>query len=322
MSATVENLTADLRTALGTPGALIGRADRPEEPRFSLFHAANSICSQKVRVVLAQNQIAYTSHALNIFTGQTYLPSYIRLRLVGCERIGLPLVTTHTGSTSTSSGGCDPAVVPTLVDRQTDQVIVDSKLICLYLDGLVPDSRRLRPTLLEKAIDAELDIVDNLPNYQMLVGRPAATDKRPQQLQKGDGANFSMSKVKRCDEYMEEFANDEALVRAYQAKRSKELRAAENLFTDEAMQIAYAKAGEACGLFDQRLKTRGATWLMGSSVTMADLFWAVELLRMKNLGLGYFWEQNRLPAVDKFVAAAQRLESIGSAVLGWPGSQF
>jgi 2,5-dichlorohydroquinone reductive dechlorinase len=61
---------------------------------------------------------------------------------------------------------------------------------------------------------------------------------------------------------------------------------------------------------------------MGSSVTMADLFWAVELLRMKNLGAGNIWEQNRLSAVEKFVASAERLESLQSAVLTWPGSMF
>jgi len=322
MSATVETLTAELCTALGAPGEIVGPPNGTEEPRFSLFHAANSICSQKVRVVLAQHRLLYSSHTLNIFSGQTYLPSYVRLRLIGCNRVGLPLVVTHTGSTSVSSGGCDPAVVPTLVDRQTNQVIVDSKLICLYLDGLVPEYQRLRPAFLEKAIDAELEIVDNLPNYQMLVGRPTAEDLRPERLRLNDGANFSMSKVKRCDQYLAEFADDRALALAYQAKRSKEREAARSLFSDEAMQTAYAKAAEACALLNLRLQARGSTWLTGTSVTMADLFWAVELLRMKNLGAGYLWEKKKLPAVEKFLEAAERLASVRSAVLEWPGAQF
>jgi len=320
--ATVKTLTADLCATLGSPGEIVGPLDGAEAPRFSLFHAANSICSHKVRVVMAQHRITYTSHTLNIFNGQTYLPDYIRLRLIGCNRIGLPLVATHTGSTSTSSGGCDPAVVPTLIDRKTDQVIVDSKLICVYVDELIPESRRLRPTFLKRAIDAELDIVDNLPNYQMLVGLPTEADTRPQQLQRNDGAKFSMSKVRRCDQYLAEFAHDEALIRAYQSKRAKELKAAQNLFSREAMQVAYTKAATACVRFDSRLQDSDSAWLLGTSVTMADLFWAVELLRMKNLGAGHFWEHNKLPAVEEFVAAAERLESIRSAVLGWPGSLF
>ena len=106
---------------------------------------------------------------------------------MGCERSGVPLVAEHTGSTSMSSGGCDPAVMPTLIDRQTDEVIVDSKRICFYLDELVPNSRKLRPPMLQVAIDAELAIVDGLPNYQMLTGSPVGTDLRPQRLRDNDG---------------------------------------------------------------------------------------------------------------------------------------
>ena len=106
------------------------------------------------------------------------------------------------------------------------------------------------------AIDAELDTVDNLPNYQMLVGQPIGTDMRPEKLKANNGVSFSMSKVKRCDEYLAKFADDEALVRAYQAKRAKELIAAERLFSRESMIDAYSKAGAACALLETTLPER------------------------------------------------------------------
>jgi 2,5-dichlorohydroquinone reductive dechlorinase len=321
MLATANSLVEDLGATL-SGGEVIGSAPHRKIPRFALYHAANSICSQKVRVVLAQLKLSYSSHTLNIFAGETYLPNYVRLRLIGCERGGFSLVATHTGSTSTSAGGCDPAVVPTLVDRQADEVIVDSKQICLYLDSLASPSRRLRPISVQMEIDAELDIVDNLPNYQMLVGQPVGTDARPEKLKANNGVSFSMSKVKRCDQYLVEFAGDQALVRAYQAKRSKELMAAECLFSEKAMENAYSRARGACAALNNKLETSQSTWLTGSSVTLADLFWAVELLRMKNLGAAYIWEQNQLSAVQRFVAAAEGLASVRSAVLEWPGSQF
>jgi 2,5-dichlorohydroquinone reductive dechlorinase len=321
MLATANTLAEDLGTILGG-GEVIGPARPGEIPCFTLYHAANSICSQKVRAVLAELQLGYLSRTLNIFAGETYLPSYVRLRLLGCERGGFPLVTTHSGSTSTAAGGCDPAVVPTLVDRQADEVIVDSKQICLYLDSIVAAPRRLRPMFMQRVIDAELDIVDNLPNYQMLVGQPIGTDARPEKLKANNGVSFSMSKVRRCDQYLVEVAGDQALVRAYQAKRSKELIAAERLFSLEAMEDAYSRARAACATLNNKLETSQSTWLTGSSVTLADLFWAVELLRMKNLGAAYIWEQNRMPAVQRFVADAEGLESVRSAVLEWPGSQF
>jgi 2,5-dichlorohydroquinone reductive dechlorinase len=321
MLATVSELTGALEAALGRSTQIIG-PDRKVSPRLELFHAPNSICSQKVRVVLAQHQLTYTSHTMNIFAGHTYFPDYVRLRLLGCGRSGLPLVAGHTGSTAASSGGCDPAVVPTLVDRQTDEVIIDSKQICLYIDALMPKSQRLCPLHFEKEIEAELAIVDALPNYQMLAGRPAGTDSRPEQLQRTNGVKFSMSKVKRCDDYMAEFSRDYVLVSAYRAKRAKELDAAANLFSEDAMRIAYAKATTACALLESKLQARHRSWLMGDSVSMADLFWAVELLRMKNLGTDHLWEHGNLPAVTRFVAAAELLPSIRSAVLTWPGALF
>jgi 2,5-dichlorohydroquinone reductive dechlorinase len=319
--ATIQSLTAGLQAALGSPGELVGD-DLGAPPRLELFHAANSICSQKVRAVLAQLDLTYVSHNMNIFSGQTYLPDYVRLRMMGCERSGVPLVTAHSGSTAVSTGGCDPAVVPTLIDRQANEVIVDSKRICLYIDQLVPNSRRLRPTALETAIDAQLAIVDGLPNYQMLAGQPIGTDRRPERLRETNGVKFSMSKVNRCDQYLNEYAQDKALVDAYQAKRRKELDAAENLFSQEAMQTAYAKTSAACAVLESQLASVPTKWLMGNAVTMADLFWAIELLRIKNLGADHLWEKNKLPAVAKFVAAAEQLPSIHSAVLRWPGAVF
>lgn len=320
MLTSVDMLTAALETALGRSGETIGRhQDVP--PRLELFHAANSICSQKVRVVLAQHEITYLSHTMNIFAGHTYLPSYVRLRMMGCARSGLPLVAEHTGSTSMSTGGCDPAVVPTLLDRQTDEVIVDSKRICLYIDALVSDALKLRPPNLQEAIDAELAIVDGLPNYQMLTGSPVGTDLRPQRLRDNSGITFSMSKVHRCDQYLSEMAQEDPLVEAYKAKRKKELDAAQRLFSDEAMRAAYEKASSACALLESKLQSGKTNWLMGNAVTMADLFWAVELLRMKNLGANRLWE-NSMPAVTKFVVAAQNLPSVQSAVLAWPDAVF
>ena len=63
-------LVADVRATLGNAGELIG-PQQGSTPRFELFNGANSICSQKVRTVLAHHGISYRSHTMNMFTGQT-----------------------------------------------------------------------------------------------------------------------------------------------------------------------------------------------------------------------------------------------------------
>lgn len=306
------------RAAIGSSGDVINAMD-DQPPRYELFHAANSICSQKVRCVLAHHRLPYASHPINMFLGQTYLPDYVRLRMIGCEDHGGALVARHSGSTSAAEG-CDGVVVPTLIDWRANRVIVDSKRICLHLDAQMPEEERLRPQGLADAIDAELGIVDTLPNYQMLMGRKPGAGEDV--TRKFTGPAFSEQKVAWCDRYLEAHRDEPSLVRAYSAKRAKELSAATALFSPEAMQAAYDRAHAALDALERKLAQSGGAWLFGDTVTMADLFWGIELLRMKNTGLAPYWEDGRLAEVERFIAAASALPSIRAGVVEWPGAIF
>ncbi len=311
---------AAARKALGNVGAVIGGSESIT-PRYELFHAAASICSQKVRAVLAHHTLPYVSQSLSIFDGQTYLPGYVRLRMLGCERYGGALVSHHSGSTSAASGGCDGAVVPTLIDWHAEEVIVDSHRICQYLDGQMPERQRLRPDHLAASIDEDLDIVDNLPNYQMLMGR-AVSGTETAATRDGVGAALSRKKVAWCDHYLAEFPSDVTLVAAYTAKRAKELSAAQGLFALEAMQAAYARAEDALVDLERKLEQRRATSLYGDSPTMADLFWGIALLRMKNTGAEHFWANGRLPHVENFCTIAEQMPAIKLAIIDWPDALY
>lgn len=319
-------MTADLRilveqaqNALAGDSALIG-AGANQEPRYDLFHAPNSICAQKVRTVLAYHDIAYTSRPVNLFQGESYLPGYVRLRMAGCEAIGGAMANYHSGSTSAEMGGCDGAVVPTLVDWQENRVIVDSKKICVHIDAQIADADRLRPGTLADAIDKQLEIVDNIPNYQMLMGRtPNAAEAA--QTKGSIGSDFSTRKVAWCDRYLAEHADEPILVKAYIAKKSKEQSAADILFSSHSMADAYEKAEAALQTLETELGEHEGAWIFGYAVTMADIFWGIELLRMENLGVSHFWD-GRLPRVTKFLASAAKLPAIKAAILDWPGATF
>ncbi|VCU71664.1 2,5-dichlorohydroquinone reductive dechlorinase [Pigmentiphaga humi] len=318
----LEAMVRGARRQLGRPPEPIGSLQGDGSARFELFHAANSICSQKVRVVLAQHDMPYLSNAMHIGAGETYLPEYVRLRMAACDLAGLPLVSAHSGSTAVGTGGCDPAVVPTLVDWQTGQVIIDSKRICIYLDQAAPGAARLRPDGLAQAVDEELDVVDGLPNYQMLVGNAPGTGRQASSPNAGTGVAFAMSKVERCDRYLAECVHDADLQRAYRAKRAKELDAAERLFAPASMQAAYGRAEAACERLERRLATSLAAWLFGDRPSMADLFWGIELLRMQNLGADAFWRGGARPRVAEFVRRCEAEAAIRSAVLDWPGALY
>ena len=320
MDDSLTSLAAAARSSLGSIGAA-HHAAAGSEPRYELFHAATSICSQKVRAVLAYHRAPYVAHALNMFAGQTYLPGYVRLRMLGCEQYGGALVSHHSGSTSASAGGCDGAVVPTLIDWRTEQVIVDSKQICLYLDDQVNPEDRLRPYHLAPAIDAELKAVDDLPNYQMLMGRTVGTTESATTSSQ-IGGTFSERKVAWCTRYLEEHAGDPRLVAAYTAKRAKEQSAADALFSPDAMGAAYNRAEAAVVALERNLAQRGTQWLYSDTLTMADLFWGIELLRMENVGVERFWQDGRLRLVERFLTAVKHVPAIRTAIIDWPGAMF
>ncbi len=323
MTGNLQTLVADARAAMNSEGTRIGPYG-DDAPRFELFSAASSVCSQKVRAVLAHHGLAYRSHMVNLFGGGTYLPAYVRLRVIGCDDMGAALVSRHSGSTSVSfGGGCDAAVVPTLIDWQTGQIVVDSKRICEHVDATVEEtSTPLRPASLTARIDTEINIIDNLPNYQMMAGLPPEQDLRPEALRGKTGVAFAMSKVDRCDRYLAEHADEEGLVRAYTAKRAKELDAAQQLFSEGAMREAYAKAEAACDELERKLKDASSVWLVADQVTMADVYWGVEFTRLKNLGADVFWNDGARPALAAYAERTRELAAIRQAVVDWPGALF
>jgi 2,5-dichlorohydroquinone reductive dechlorinase len=293
----------------------IGVGKRP--PHLHLYHAPNSICAQKVRTTFAATGQSYVSHSLNLFGGDSYDPAYVRVRLAGCLSAGLELVRDHSGTTSVTRTGCDPCVVPTVVDETTHEVIVDSRRICLELDRRNPAGPGvLSPEDLRSEIEAELTLVDDLPNYQLL----ASTFGKPSQ-DAPDNA-FASAKVARCDRLLKEHGNDHSLRMAYLSKRAKEAMAADRLFSKDAIASAQAQIAAALGALDRRLQVSSGPHLFGRRLTIADLFWGVELIRLDDLGLASIWKDPALTKLSSYYQSLCQLPAIRDAVLEWPGARF
>ena len=83
---------------------------------IALYHNDMSVCAQKVRMTLAEKQLQWESHHLDLRAGDQQKPEYTKLN--------------------------PNAVVPTLVDNGA--VIIESTVICEYLDDAYPEPS-LRP---------------------------------------------------------------------------------------------------------------------------------------------------------------------------------
>lgn len=283
-----------------------------------LFHAPNSVCSQKVRSVLYELNLPFISHELNLVRGDTYEPEYVLMRLDGCEAAGLPLSTSHgeagEGSTSVALTGCDPCVVPMLIDARKQAIHVDSRNISTLLAKAAP---RLYPEAFRSDIERQLSVIDDLPNYQLL----AVFVTGGKFTGAGDINPWSQSKVDRCDDRLLRHEDDPRLVRAFSAKREKEVRATQRLFDGAAVADAERKMRAAIDNLNRAL-TPDHRFLYGDALTLADLFWAVELIRLIDLGKDSLWNDGENSNVARYVDALCAEPSVQQAIINWPGARL
>lgn len=103
---------------------------------LELYHHGSSVCAAKVRFALAEKQIAWTGHIVDIFRGEQFQPSFLALN--------------------------PKAMVPVLVHE--DSVITESTVICEYLEEVFPENSLFPKSALgraqmrywTKAVDEEL----------------------------------------------------------------------------------------------------------------------------------------------------------------------
>jgi len=88
-----------------------------KETMLELYHNDMSTCAQKVRATLAEKDLAWDGHELNLRTGEQHKPQFLKLNPRG--------------------------VVPVLV--HDGNVIIESNIIMEYVEDAFPDTKRLMP---------------------------------------------------------------------------------------------------------------------------------------------------------------------------------
>ena len=310
-------MAADARAAITDPARsrLVGRE---RSPRFELFHAASSLCSQKVRTVLAEKALPYRSNDMLILSSmgpdglvpaEHYGAAYVRLRLLAAHDTGRDYVSGYSGRTSVETEGFDPCVVPLLVDHQAERVVADSRQICSYLDAvsrqplqLVPDDPAARAEVMR-----QVGIVDRIPNGALLYGFHPDADRRPDALKAAMETVYDL-KVTVLERMIAAHAGDAALVAAYRAKIVKE-QGGKRVCRDPAFQRdARRHTGELLEGLERDLAAKSFSFVDGHAFSLADAFWGVNLVRLNYLGLSSMWDGR--PNVARYFAALARRPSL------------
>lgn len=299
-------MAAAARATMADPArsSIVGGDDNP---RFELFHAASSLCSQKARTVLHEKQLSYRSNdmvilgsmgAEGLVPAEHYSPAYVRLRLIAGRELGREFVSSYSGRTSVETEGFDPCVVPLLVDHQAGRVIADSLRICCYLDAVSREPIQLVPDDPDDVAEVmrQVGIVDRIPNTALLYGFHPDADRRPEPL-RSTMATVYEHKIMALEAMIAASAGEPELVAAYRAKMAKESGGLRMRYEASFQRAARDHAADL--LKDLDLVMEGqSTYLNGASFTLADAVWGVNLVRMAYLGLAPMWDG--LPNVARY----------------------
>ena len=292
--------------------------------RYELYHFALSVCSHKVRACLAEKGAPYNSHDIKILPPdmENYHPDYVRLRMQGGG--GRDYVHGYSGRSATATEGFDPAVVPTLVDLESGQVLVDSVRICRHINETWPGGPDLSPARLRADIDREMAMVDGTPHVAVLYGAHPDGDFRPQMLRDNmPGAHDY--KIMKLMEGRSLAVGHPRLIAAYDAKIRKEAAAKSYVASAELMRNATQEIVDIVSALNGRLED-DREWVCGDQYTLADIFWSVSLFRLKWLGMAFAWQgghplnEFHQPKVEAYAGRLFQRPSFQQAVIHWPGN--
>jgi glutathione S-transferase len=235
---------------------------------LTLYKAGNSICTQKVLITLAEKAVPFETVNINLFKNEQYDPSYLKINPKG--------------------------VVPSLIDD--GKVIVESTLICEYLDDTMPNLRlapadpfqRARMRLWSKAIDEGIfDATRELSFSAMFRERlRGMSEEQRQRRFRNVGDPNRRARYQSCYEQGVESPY------VFQG-----IAAFEKLFAN----------------VEKDLAARGF-WLLGESYTLADINLMPFVARLEYLDLLDLWVADR-PCARAWWQRAKSRPSFASAIV-------
>ena len=223
---------------------------------LKLYHNNISVCAQKVRLVLAEKSLDWENHHIDLKRGDHLTQEFLRINPRG--------------------------LVPVLV--HDDETIIESTLICEYLDDSFPDPP-LKPSsplqvarmrLWQKAIDEGLHAACGTISFAAIFAR---------QLQDGLSKQEIEERLMKIPDPSRRERQRQLLERGFDAP-----------FVKDAAKLHDKIVGE------MESALQPGPWLMGKQFTLADVVMAPYIERLDRLTLSGFWLPHR-PRVGEWLQA-------------------
>lgn len=244
---------------------------------LELYSASESLCSQKVKLVLAEKNLEWKSHLLNLLTFENLQPNYIQLNPKG--------------------------VVPTLI--HDGRVVTDSAMIVQYLDEQFPHPKLTpaEPTLQEN-MKGWIELQNQFPMRELMYGNFRGIEgivlRRSVQI-----------KQRLLPQLMQ--AHPE-LHAQYEAKL-KDVRQW-NSTIQNRKEIASINRTIEPMLTRLETQLTQTEWLCGVTYSLADVMWTAVLNRLEKLKFGYLWADNTCPALSAYLDRLKARPTFKAAIQG------
>ncbi len=213
----------------------------------TLYQFGNSVCCQKVRITMLEKGVEWDSVEVNLFRNEQYAPSYLMLNPKG--------------------------VVPTIL--HAGQPIIESTLICEYLDETFPDpplapsspAERSQMRLWSKMVDEGLhEGISEISFCAMFRERLRASTEEQRETRFNN-----IGDPKRRDRFKSTYEQGPA---------------------SPFVLYAVASFEKAFAQLEKTLST-GSPWILGGQMSLADINLMPYVARLEFLGLLDLWIDQR-----------------------------
>lgn len=234
---------------------------------LELYHNNISVCAQKVRLVLFEKKIPWISRHLDLKRGDHLKPDFLAINPKG--------------------------LVPVLV--HDGQTIIESTLICEYLDDVFPAPPlkpaealgRARMRLWEKAVDEGLHVACGTISFVAVFAKQLNDDRSHQDIEARLALIPDPARRKR---------QSQLLQLGFKAP-----------FVKDALKLHDKILGE------MEIALQSGPWLMGAQFTLADVVMAPYVERLDRLTLSGLWNPER-PLVGEWFRRLRSRPSFAEAL--------
>lgn len=270
-----------------------------------LYHFPGSLCSQKVRQMLDEAKVTYTSHVVNLPKNEQYNPSYVRIN--------------------------PRCVVPTLV--VDGKVTTDAANIIGYINKHFMVSSPLYPVdpteneKVSKFVKLGESIFIGALTHGKVPGIEhggTADGAKEQKTTIAETLKKHQAKIDLLNELIQKHKEDDYLRRCYETKLQIVDLTKENMSTEKNMQdvvdVTKAAFDDLAlqlkdGPFSKKTSEEG--WLCSEKYSLADLLWGIVMFRLQKLRIGkeLLWKEHEI--VNAYAKTLFARESFKSGVLEW-----